>query len=65
VGAELTVEPEELADLRQALAERVARDFGEERATADRDAINFMAQSLQRVYRLDIEVFAATEPDPE
>lgn len=58
------MEPEETAVLRQALAEQITREFGEERAVANHDAIEFMAQSLQRVYQLNIELFAATEPDP-
>lgn len=59
------MEPEETAALRQALAEQVIREFGEDRAVANHDAIAYIAQSLQRVYRLDIELFAATEPDPQ
>jgi hypothetical protein len=59
------MDTEEAAVLRQELAERVTREFGDERAVADHDAIDFMAQSLQRVYRLELELFAATEPDAE
>jgi hypothetical protein len=59
------MEPEEAAALRQALIEHVTREFGDERTVINLDAIDFMAQSLQRVYRLEIDLFAATEPDAE
>lgn len=57
------MEQDETTALREELTERIVREFGEERAAANDDAVEFMAQSLLRVYRLEAELFAALEPD--
>jgi hypothetical protein len=59
------MEHDAVAALRKEIAERVIALYGDERAVEDRDFIDLMTQSLARVYKLEVELFAALEMDGE